>query len=132
MRFLIRHPHLSAKEVVHFTRVDHYDREALVAVDGLEIVAVGRYDRLPGTADAEVAFVVTEAWQGHGVGTLLLDDLASRARAAGVDRFVAYTLYENHRMRQLFRRLGPMTGEGDGAGVIRVIVDLERSDLRGR
>jgi RimJ/RimL family protein N-acetyltransferase len=126
LRFFSTHPHLSPKEVEGFTRVDHVDREALVALDGFQIVAVGRYDRLRDQREAEVAFVVSDAWQGHGVGTLLLERLARRARAAGIHRFVADTLDENHRMRQLFRRSGPMTGTADGAGVIRVVLDLDR------
>lgn len=51
------------------------NREALVALDGANIVAIGRYDRLPGTDDAEVAFVVADSWQGDGAGAELLKRL---------------------------------------------------------
>ena len=49
LRFFMLHPHLGQSEVARFTHVDHHDREALVALDGHDIIAVGRYDRLPGT-----------------------------------------------------------------------------------
>ncbi len=50
---------------------------------------------------AEVALAVAHTEQAHGVGTLLLEHLASRARRAGVRRFVADVLAENGRVRQV-------------------------------
>ena len=46
----------------------------------------GRYDRLPGTSEAEVAFVVADEHQGRGLGTLLLEHLAAAARERGITR----------------------------------------------
>jgi acetyl coenzyme A synthetase (ADP forming)-like protein len=116
MRFFTPHPRLSDAELARFTTVDHHNREALVALLDDEIVGVARYDRLPDSTDAEVAFVVTDRWQGTGVGTLLLDHLAARARAEGIERFVAETLGENRRMAQVFQRSGltPATRWADG------------------
>jgi GNAT superfamily N-acetyltransferase len=124
LRFFALHPHLALKEVERFTHVDHHDREALVLVDGPDIVAVGRYDCIPGTSDAEVAFVVADDWQGHGAGTHLLEQLVQRARGQGVKRLVADTLGENRRMRDVLRHSGPMVFSATGAGVVRVMVDL--------
>ena len=78
-RFFFVHPTLSTPEVEHFTHVDYTDRLALVAEDGGRIVAVGRYERSPGTTEAEVAFVVTDAYQGRGIATVLLAQLAEAA-----------------------------------------------------
>ncbi|HVT77756.1 MAG TPA: GNAT family N-acetyltransferase, partial [Acidimicrobiales bacterium] len=79
LRFFRPHPVLSDTEASFFTTVDHYDREAFVAVDGPFIAAVGRYDVVaPGVA--EVAIVVGEPYQHHGLATALLDALAQRAR----------------------------------------------------
>jgi hypothetical protein len=44
LRFFILHPHLMPREVERFTHVDHHDREALVALDGPDIIAVGRFE----------------------------------------------------------------------------------------
>ena len=129
LRFFVLHPHLTAREVERFTRVDHHNREALVALDGPDIIAVARFDRLPGTDDAEVAFVVADDWQAHGVGTHLLEQLAHRARTEGVSRFVADTLSENHRMRKLFRHSGLMTDSAMDGTVVHVVLDL-RLDSR--
>ena len=81
-RFLYVHRSLSAAEVERFTRVDYVNRLALVAEDNSGLVAVARYDRTPGTTEAEAAFVVADQYQHHGVGTLLLEQLAAAAVAA--------------------------------------------------
>jgi RimJ/RimL family protein N-acetyltransferase len=124
LRFFTLHPHLTPREVERFTHVDHHNREGLVALSGDDIIAVGRYDRIPGTADAEVAFVVADGWQGHGLGTVLLHQLAARARAEGVTRFVAETLSENRPMQRVFGRSGLMVDSGWDAGVVHVVLDL--------
>ena len=128
LRFFVLHPHLTPNELDKFTHVDHHDREALVLLDSAdELIAVGRYDRLPGTDDAEIAFAVADEWQGHGAGTHLLEQLAIRGRAEGVTRFVADTLGENHKMRGVFRHSGLMTDSSTECGVVHVVLDLARA-----
>lgn len=123
LRFFSVHPHLSPKELERFTTVDHQDREALVAEVNSRIIAVARFDREPGTDHAEVAFVVEDQWQGHGVGSLLLEHLASRARSVGVARFDADTLPENGPMLAVFRAHGGHNSFQDG--VIHVSIPLD-------
>lgn len=106
LRFFSYHPHLSAKEVEHFTCVDYLDRLALVAeLDGT-LIAVARYDRHEGSAEAEVAFVVADEYQHHGIGSLLLDELVIAAREQGITTFLADTLSENSTMLGVFRHAG--------------------------
>ena len=62
------------------------------------IVALAQYYREPGRDDAEVAFLVDDGYQGHGIGTILLEHLASEARRHGIRQFAANTLTENHKM----------------------------------
>ena len=110
LRFFSLHRHLSPKEVQRFSRVDYRDRLALVAEHDGRLIAVGRYDRRPGTVEAEVAFVVADECQHHGIGSLLLDELADAARAHGVETFVADTLEENLTMLEVFTHSGfPIT-----------------------
>ncbi len=78
LRFFGPHPRLSDAEVVRFTTVDGVDRVALVAERAGDVVGVARYDRPPTSDEAEVAFVVADAFQGRGVGTILLEHLAER------------------------------------------------------
>ncbi len=69
------------------------------------IIGTGNYLWLePGTAEA--AFVVAEEFQGRGVATLLLEELARRANEAGITTFLAEVLIENARMLDVFRASG--------------------------
>ncbi len=80
---------------------------SLVAEAGIDgrIIGNGSYDRL-GPESAEVAFVVADEFQGRGVATLLLEELARRAHEAGVTTFIAEVLPENARMLSVFRTSG--------------------------
>ncbi len=131
-RYFYVHPDLSPKEIDHLTTVDYVDRLALVVEHGGRLVAVGRYERYPGTADAEVAFVVADAYQHLGLGTLLLGQLAGAARRTGISRFRATVLVENRAMVDVFTRSGfPMVTTSE-SGVISVRMSIdpgERSTL---
>jgi GNAT superfamily N-acetyltransferase len=106
LRFFSYHPVLSRSEVERFTHVDYKDRLALVAITVDRIIGVGRYDRHPGTDEAEIAFVVADEYQHHGIGSLLLDQLVEAARTQGITTFIADTLYENRAMLDVFLHSG--------------------------
>jgi acetyl coenzyme A synthetase (ADP forming)-like protein len=127
LRFFGPHPRLSDAEVVRFTHVDGIDRLALVAERATGIVAVARYDRTPGSDEAEVAFVVDDEFQGRGLGTILLEHLASAARSRGIRRFVADTLSENFRMLHVFRDAGFARQFTRASEVMRVVLDIAPS-----
>jgi len=132
LRFFGPHPRLSDAEVERFTHVDGADRVALVAERAGALVAVARYDRSPGSDDAEVAFVVADEFQGRGLGTILLEHLASAARRHGIGRFVADTLSENHRMLHVFRDAGFARQFSRDAEVMRVVLDIAPSSAARR
>jgi GNAT superfamily N-acetyltransferase len=118
LRFFSVHPKLSDAEVARFTTVDGINRLALVATVGDRLIGVGRFDREAGSPEAEVAFVVADDCQHHGVGSLLLDELARAARTRGVQVFRAETLAENRPMLDVFHHSGyPVTTSIDG-GVV--------------
>ena len=125
LRFFSFRRELSEAEFEHLVNVDYVDRLALVAVVDEELVAVARYERLPARAEAEVAFTVRDDLQGRGIGTVLLEHLASAAVAVGIRRFVADTLAENHRMLDVFRKAGFDEHATIGAGVAQVTMELE-------
>ena len=87
--------------------VDYRDRFGLVVETGspAEIIAHAAYVRIDPDC-AEVAFLVSDAWQGHGIATVLLAHLAEIAAAAGVATFVADVLPGNHKMIAVFRESG--------------------------
>jgi acetyl coenzyme A synthetase (ADP forming)-like protein len=127
LRFFSNHRYLRPNEVEHFTRVDHDRRMALVAVLHEQIIAVARYDHIE-TDAAEAAFVVEDAHQGRGLGTLLLEHLAAFARTRGIHRFVAETLTGNNRMRRVFRDAGFTEHGHYDAGVVRVTLDIDPTE----
>ncbi|MEA2195194.1 MAG: hypothetical protein QOG42_1628, partial [Solirubrobacteraceae bacterium] len=55
---------------------------------------------------AEVAFAVAGDWEGHGVATLLLGELAELADAAGIETLTALVHPSNRRMIDVFRASG--------------------------
>jgi GNAT superfamily N-acetyltransferase len=92
--------------------VDHCNNEALVAVDGDEIVGVAGYNGLPGAdhpgpRDAELAVAVEDAWHHRGLGRALAHRLASVARDRGCDAFRVRILPENRAALRLVRNLAP-------------------------
>jgi GNAT superfamily N-acetyltransferase len=105
-RYFFLHPKLAPEEVERLTHVDYRDRLALVVEVDTVMVAVGRYDRLPDTDRAEVAFVVADEVQHHGIATLLLERLAAAAWGNGITVFVAETLRDNRAMLEVFHRSG--------------------------
>lgn len=107
--------------------VDHHDREAVVAeVDG-EIVGVARYDRIARNGSYEVAVLVEDAWQRHGIARSLLAELSRRARREGIDEFTAVVLAENEPVRRLIRTLSP-AAHFQGAGAEReAVIPLVRA-----
>jgi GNAT superfamily N-acetyltransferase len=124
-RFFFVHPKLSAPEVERFTTVDYVDRLAIVAEDGGRLVAVGRYERTPGTGEAEVAFVVADDYQHHGIGTLLLECLAEAAWQRGVTTFAAQTLAENHDMLGVFVDSGFAVTAASASGTVTIRFPIE-------
>ncbi len=124
-RFFTPMPKLSEAMLSRFVNVDYVDRMALIALLGDVIVAVARYDRLPGSGTAEVAFLVDDAHQGRGLATLMLEFLVEAAREAGIHRFIADTLPENARMLRVFRDAGFADTRAFEDGVIRVAFDIE-------
>ena len=55
---------------------------------------------------AEIAFEVAESLRGRGLATLLMAQLAARAREQGIETFVAEVLPDNRRMLEVFRESG--------------------------
>ena len=105
-RFMHYLAHLPPKMLARFTQLD-YDRElALVALHGGEFIAVGRYAPNPDGETAEFALVVADAWQGKGLGSILLGKLREEARKAGYRALYGNIMAANHDMLDLALRLG--------------------------
>ena len=89
-----------------------YDRNIALVADHKtktgeqEIVGVGRLSKMHNSNDAEFALLVSDAWQGHGLGTHLLQMLIQVAHAEKFHRIIGRVHAENARMLQLCRGLG--------------------------
>jgi predicted N-acetyltransferase YhbS len=92
--------------------VDHFRRDALVALDGDEIVAVARYAHVSVASgsesrDAEIAVTVQDSWQRRGLGCLLARRLCAVALERGFDAFRVTILPDNRVAMGLMRKLVP-------------------------
>jgi GNAT superfamily N-acetyltransferase len=105
-RYFSIHPELAVEEVQRLVSVDYVNRLALVVLDGDDLVAVARYDRLPETTTADLAFVVSDAYQHLGLGRRLLAALADAAWPRGIKDFEAETLFTNRDMMSVFLHCG--------------------------
>jgi acyl-CoA synthetase (NDP forming)/GNAT superfamily N-acetyltransferase len=111
---------LSDKDLHRFTHVDHDARVAFVVLLGDRLIGVGRYDRYPGTDDAEVAFLIEDAHQRRGLGSVLLEHLAAAARERGITRFVAEVLSQNSTMVRVFLDAGYSAERSYADGVVHL------------
>ncbi len=118
-------PSLTESRVRALTSPDERAGTSLVVEAGGRIVAfAGFYLDERSRSRAEVAFAVSDALRGQGIGTRLLERLASLARQQGIDTFDAYVLAENRRMLDVFEHSGfavSTTFEGD---VVHVTLSL--------
>jgi GNAT superfamily N-acetyltransferase len=87
------------------------------------IVGGGRYVVAePGSA--EMAFMVIDTWQGHGIGTMLARHLIGLAREAGLTELAAEVLRENAAMREVLGRLGFVIDAKRDPDVIHLVLNL--------
>jgi RimJ/RimL family protein N-acetyltransferase len=135
-RFFRPLDHLSARDLVYLTEIDHIDHEALAAIDpeNGDLVGVARYVRGAEPHLAEVSVVVGDPWHRRGVATALLERLADRAREEGITHFVALVMDDNVEAIRLFEDLAP--GEArprrSASGHLEPLIELpEPGRLRG-
>jgi len=117
----------SIEELRRLTDIDWRREFALVATALVErrerFVGVARFVRLSSAGDAEGAIVLSDDWQGRGLGTRLLASLVAAAQHRGVCRLIGTTLSANSAMLALARKLGFALAL-DGGTVTRLSLDL--------
>jgi GNAT superfamily N-acetyltransferase len=122
-RFFTPLRELGPWQLAYLTEVDHHDHEALVAIElrSGSCAGVARFVRVADDV-AEPAVVVIDRWQRLGLGTVLLELLAERARAERITRFSGVVLAENRDAIGLFEQLGDATREESGRELRFVVV----------
>jgi len=131
-RFLTYKVGLSPSELKYFTHCDGANHFALGAFlinakgGEPELVAVGRCVRdTDEFALAEVAIVVTDAWQQHGIGALLFAALANGAWQSGVRHWKAVFLAGNTAIQRLLETVGKKQAEcALDCGVVEAVYAL--------
>lgn len=90
-----------------------YDREMALVADRTdphtgahEIIAVGRFIKKPGTAEAEFALMVADEYQGGGLGSKVLRQLVEIAHQERLCRLTGIIHPENRVMQHLCEKLG--------------------------
>jgi RimJ/RimL family protein N-acetyltransferase len=111
-RFFVTKRGFSDEETAFFMNIDFVNHVALVAEideDGrTAIVGGGRYV-VVNSGQAEIAFIVVDAYQGQGIGTMLVRHLVGLARAAGLKQLSADVLPENMAMLNVLGKFGFQT-----------------------
>ena len=107
-RFMSHQKRVSRHQIQDFVYIDHRNDVTIVTTlpeaHGEEILAVGSYYLDHKTNLAEVAFVVSDQWQNHGIGTFLLKHLMRIARRNGIRGFTAEVLTENKPMQAVINK----------------------------
>ncbi len=136
-RFLAAKPYLSGADARYLVEVDGCDHYALVAtlpeLDDEPIVAVARFIRAPENREvAEVAIVVNDDFQRHGMGAELVRRLAQAAVERGITRFRATMLADNVGIHRLLAGLadGPIERRRLG-GLSEMELPLPGADRAG-
>jgi acetyltransferase len=110
MRFLGQIGEPGDALIRELTELD-YEREmafiALSNAGGVPCeIGVSRYSLAADGQSCECAVTVADAWQGKGLGTILMRDLIDIARKRGIRSMFSLDASENQRMRELARDLG--------------------------
>jgi acetyl coenzyme A synthetase (ADP forming)-like protein len=102
------------------------------------IIAAGSYVARDKTA-AEIGLAVADAWQGKGIGTLMLERLALLAVANGFRHFWAMIMFENNSMLGVFRGSGFECRSKTEQGVVEIDLSVmpnktsvARAEMRDR
>jgi hypothetical protein len=100
-----------------------------------ELIGVARYAPSD-DGTTEVAFVLADAWQGLGLGSLLLEELLSAAEERGIEQFSADELAENRWALRLLARHTTITARTIDSGVVHLVfrrsaaVETRRPSMR--
>ena len=129
-RFMNALQELSQEMLIRLTQIDYYNEMALVAVkpNGTreEQIGVVRYSTNLDQRSCEFALVVSDAWQGHGIGYQLMQNLIEIARDRGLERMEGQVLSNNTRMLNLMKSLNFSIGrDPEDSSIKRVAIGLQ-------
>ncbi|MFB9332327.1 GNAT family N-acetyltransferase, partial [Actinoplanes octamycinicus] len=127
-------PATLAVEVDRLCRPQSSHFLAMAAYQGDELVGVASCDRDGDEPRGEFAVFVADRHHGRGIGTLLLEHLAARARRHGITELTGEVLPSNLAMLQVAKDLGPDSRSHLDRGIVDVVLDSSdaAADQRNR
>lgn len=135
-RFFCAKKRLTDDELAYFTEIDFDQHIALIVSlcdESESPIAVGRYIALSdgnSAKSAEMALLVGDNYQRHGIGKILLNHLAHIALTKGVSEFVCYIMPENSKMLNFLRHCEyPVSQRAPSNSVHRLSLDLHGQPL---
>jgi RimJ/RimL family protein N-acetyltransferase len=126
-RFFVPKKGFSEQEMAFFLNIDFESHVAIVAEveeDGHPVISGGGRYIVVQPGQAEIAFVVVDAYQGQGIGTILMRHLAVLARNAGLKELIAEVLPENTAMLKLFKKFCFRTDAKGSPQVVHLTLQL--------
>ncbi|MGB9755415.1 MAG: GNAT family N-acetyltransferase [Desulfurella sp.] len=79
---------------------------SLICIVKDKIVGIANYSATPDLQSAEVSFLIQDDFQGKGIGTLFLEELAKYAWLRGIRDLEAIVLADNYNMIGVFKNSG--------------------------
>jgi acyl-CoA synthetase (NDP forming)/GNAT superfamily N-acetyltransferase len=128
LRFFSLSRRSAEREAARVCRPPAPDHAALLAVRRDDLVGVGTYEVIREGRTAEIALAVADDMHGRGVGTLLLEHLASAGCRQGVRTFTGAVLAQNAEMLKVFADAGLSARRQMHDGVIEFACDLPQRD----
>ena len=128
-RFFSLIDEISPEQMARFTQID-YDREVAIIAEiernGKKVsIGANRLVYYPHSEEYEFAVVVTDAWQGSGVGRLLMEKLIYIAKDRGIPEIFGLVLRDNFSMMRFIRSFGFEIVESED-DVFRIRLDLQK------
>jgi len=117
---------------VRYCNVD-YDREVAIVAEMVEngkrkILGVSRVSIESDGKSSEMAFIVSDYWQGLGLGTKMVDYALDIAKEKGVASVYAIMLPDNYRALTLTKKMG-FNIEYLSDGTVKATLNLKDEDL---
>ena len=105
-----------------------YDRELAIVAEIEEggqrkMLGVVRLNLEPSEKTGELSFIVTDTWQGHGLGSKMVDYMIEICKDKKLESINAIMLQDNHRAIKLLQEMGFVV-DPPGDGTQRATLDL--------
>jgi acetyltransferase len=125
------------KDTPHAVRVRYcnvdYDREIAIVAEIVEagkrkILGVTRLSIESDEKSGEMAFLVSDYWQGLGLGTKMVDYVLDIAKEKGIDQVHAIILQDNYRALSLSKKMG-FKIDYLNDGTVKTTLNLKDEDI---